>query len=486
MTTILDVPTPAADQAAGVTVSRPRFTATVDRKALLEAANGVAASLPARPVAPVLAGIVLDADGQHLTLSAWDYDLATRDRVRAEVTVPGRLLVHGKLLRDLLKKLDADRVTLAAEGSKLVVHAGLTRYTLQTLPVEDYPPLPATPTGGGWVDAPAMVAAIKRVLVAAARDDTIPMLTGILITGDGKTLTLAGTDRFRLATADLAWTPDDVEAELWTALLPAKALKAVAARWSKAVGDIRLTWQPDAADEVTAEAEARQVLEDLKTRYWDGHPDYIKAQDIANRRTKARLAAERRAGLVGLSFREQHTLTRCLRGEFLRYRSLFPEQNSGAVADTKALLAAVERVGLVANRASPIRMSFEGTTVLVEAGAGDEAQASETVPAAWSGPVPLVTSFNPSFLIDGLKTLGTGFVRFGFTTASKPAVLTGHHHTGDDYDGYRYLMMPLRVPGQAAANPEPEPTGPEQPDSPATDAQQPTEPVASTSTPELA
>jgi DNA polymerase III subunit beta len=408
----------------------------------------------------VLAGIVLEATDGHLTLSAWNYDHATRDRIAAETTTPGRLLVHGRLLHDLLRKLDADRVTLFAEGSKLIVQAGPTQYTLQTLPVEDYPQLPAVPQCGGWVDAPALMAAIKRVIISAARDDTIPMLTGIQITGEGKTLMLAGTDRFRLATAEVPWIPDDPDAEPWTALLPAKFLKTVAKRWAKTIGDLRLTWQPEASDEIAAEAKALQVLAELESRKWHGHPDVVNARDVAEQRTKLRIAAEHRAGLAGLAFAEQHTTGRCLKGEYVRYRSLFPKQNTGAVADTKALLAGVERVALVADRTSPIRLSFDGTAVLLEAGAGDEAQACETVAAAWPGETPLVASFNPAYLIEGLKTLGTPYVRFGFTTAAKPAVLTGHHNlTADDYDGYRYLMMPLRTPGQAAdpSPPEPEP-----------------------------
>ncbi|MBS2531949.1 hypothetical protein KGQ20_04115 [Catenulispora sp. NF23] len=474
MTTTVDAVAPAAEQAAAIADSPPRFNTNVDRKALLEAGSGVSASLPIRPAAPVLAGILLEAADGHLTLSAWDYNHATRDRIPAETTTPGRVLVHGKLLPDLLKKLDADRVALVADGSQLIVQAGPTRYTLQTLPVEDYPQLPAIPPGGGWVDAPALVAAIKRVIISAASEDTIPMLTGIQITGVGKTLTLAGTDRFRLATAEVPWIPDDPDAEPWTALLPTKLLKTVAKRWAKTVGDLRLTWQPDASDEIAAEAKALQVLAELESRMWHGHPDVVKAREVAEQRTKLRIAAEHRAGLAGLAFGEQHTTGRCLSGEYVRYRSLFPTQNTGAVADTKALLAGVERVALVADRTSPIRLSFDGTAVLLEAGAGDEAQSCETVAAAWPGQTPLVASFNPAYLIDGLKTLGTQYVRFGFTIASKPAVLTGHHNlTADDYDGYRYLMMPLRTPGQDAA-PEPEPAASEHQQVPATDAQQPT------------
>ena len=121
MTTTVNAVAPVAEQAAGVGGTSPRFKTTVDRKALLEAGNGVAASLPARPAAPVLSGIVLEASDGHLTLSAWDFNHATRDRIPAETTAPGRLLVHGRLLRDLLKKLDADWVTLFADGSKLIV-----------------------------------------------------------------------------------------------------------------------------------------------------------------------------------------------------------------------------------------------------------------------------------------------------------------------------------------------------------------------------
>ena len=123
--------------------------------------------------------------------------------------------------------------------------------------------------------------------------------------------------------------------------------------------------------------------------------------------------------------------------------------------ETQALREAATLIGQVADRTSPIRLSFAPGQITVEAGAGDEAQASETVPAIYDGE-PFAVSFNPAFLLDGLTVAGRGFVRFSFTTPSKPAVLTGHlDPTAGYFDGFRYLMMPLRVPGQAA-DPEPE------------------------------
>ena len=205
----------------------------VERDVLSEAVAWTARSLPSRPAAPVLAGLVFEAaEGEgrghgSVTLSGFDYEVSSRAQIAADVTEPGRILIHGKLLADIAKSLPNRPVEFSTEGSKVLLSCGSSRFTLQTLPVEDYPALPTMPTATGAVTASGLAGAVSQVAIAAGRDDTIPMLTGIRVEIEGEKITLVATDRFRLAVRELQWKPeqDDMSA---TALIPSKVLSDTA------------------------------------------------------------------------------------------------------------------------------------------------------------------------------------------------------------------------------------------------------------------
>ena len=220
--------------------ARPGMDITVDRAALLDALASLKTVLPTRPAAPVLAGIRIEADDGRLTLAAFDYDVSARVQVDATVTAPGRMLLHGRFLHDLIKGARGRDVTIRAEGSKAIVSPGPSRFELQTLPVEDYPVLPEFPTGGGQVYVQQFIEAVKKVCVATGDGDAIPMLTGIRIEFDGTTMVLVATDRFRIATAEITWFPDDPAAELAPMLIPGRVLKLLLSRWGKATGRLRI------------------------------------------------------------------------------------------------------------------------------------------------------------------------------------------------------------------------------------------------------
>ena len=205
----------------------------VERDVLSEAVAWTARSLPSRPAAPVLAGLVFEAaegeggDNGSVTLSGFDYEVSSRAQIGADVTEPGRILIHGKLLADIAKSLPNRPVEFATEGSKVLLSCGSSRFTLQTLPVEDYPALPTMPTATGAVTASGLAGAVSQVAIAAGRDDTIPMLTGIRVEIEGEKITLVATDRFRLAVRELQWKPEQQDMSA-TALIPSQILSDTA------------------------------------------------------------------------------------------------------------------------------------------------------------------------------------------------------------------------------------------------------------------
>ena len=199
----------------------------VERDVLADAVAWTARTLPVRPSVPVLAGMLLDADDvdghQRLTLSSFDYEVSAQVSVDVDIDEPGRILVSGKLLAEIVRNLPPQTVEVSTDGAKVVVSCGSAKFTILTLPVEDYPTLPAMPALTGSVLSDTFAAAVSQVAVAAGRDDTLPMLTGVRIEIEGSTVTLVSTDRYRLAVRELTWTPEDPNVSA-VALVPAKTL----------------------------------------------------------------------------------------------------------------------------------------------------------------------------------------------------------------------------------------------------------------------
>ncbi|MEO8328599.1 MAG: DNA polymerase III subunit beta [Candidatus Nanopelagicales bacterium] len=378
----------------------------VERDVLAEAVAWAARSLPTRPPLPVLAGLMIEAGDSGLTLSSFDYEVSARVEVPGEVSEPGKALVSGRLLADITRSLPARPVDVVTEESdrKVVVTCGSSRFTLQTLPSEDYPALPDMPAAAGVLSGEEFAAAVQQVAIAAGRDDTLPVLTGIRIEFEGDQLVLAATDRYRLAVREIAWRPDRPDLSA-IALVQGRSLADTA----RALAD---------SDTVTI------ALAEGGTG--DGLIGFEGAAGGENRRTTNRL----------------------LDGEFPKYRALLPaESNATAVIETSAFIDTVKRVALVADRNTPIRLAFSEGEVVLEAGTGDEAQATESLTCEYEGE-PLTIAFNPVFLQDGLNALGAAYAELSFTTSTKPAVMSGRAKADEPSDAaYRYLIMPVRLSG---------------------------------------
>jgi DNA polymerase III subunit beta len=370
----------------------------VERDVLAEAVAWAARSLPARPPVPVLAGLMLDARDGRLVLSSFDYEVSARVEVAADITDPGVALVSGRLLADISRSLPARPVDLTTDGAKVVVTCGSSRFTLLTLPVEDYPALPEMPGASGSLRGDVFAAAVSQVSVAAGRDDTLPVLTGVRLEIEGERITMAATDRYRLAVRDLAWTPEQSGLSA-VALVPARTLS-----------------------------------------------DTAKALATADKVTVALAGATGGEGLVGFEGGGRRTTSRLLDGEFPKYKSLLPSESASvATVETASLVESVRRVALVAERNTPIRLTLGDGMATLEAGSSDEAQASESIEAGIEGEA-LTIGFNPQYLLDGLGAIEAPVAQFAFTQPTRPAVLTGLTAVdGEPNLDYRYLLMPVRL-----------------------------------------
>jgi DNA polymerase-3 subunit beta len=381
------------------------------REDFADAVAWVARNLPTRPTIPVLAGVLLTGTDDGLTISGFDYEVSAEVQVAAEIASPGSVLVSGRLLSDITRALPAKPVDVSAAGTRVSLTCGSARFSLPTMAVEDYPTLPALPDETGVVSAELFAEAIGQVAVAAGRDDTLPMLTGIRVEISGEKVVLAATDRFRLAVRELTWSTASADIEA-AVLVPAKTL----------------------AEAAKAGADGNEVHLSLGAG-----------------------SAVGKEGLLGIRTEGKRSTTRLLDAEFPKFRQLLPTEHTAvATIGAAELTEAIKRVALVADRGAQVRMEFADDALRLSAGADDVGRAEEDLPVDFSGE-PLTIAFNPTYLTDGLGSLHSERVTFGFTTPSRPAVL---RPAGED-DGnagatgpfpaaqtdYVYLLMPVRLPG---------------------------------------
>jgi DNA polymerase III subunit beta len=376
-----------------------------------DAVAWVAKNLPSRPTVPVLAGVLLTGTEDGLVISGFDYETSAEVRVAAEIATFGSVLVSGRLLSDITRALPNKPVDFHVDGTRVALNCGSARFSLPTMAVEDYPTLPSLPAETGTLPAEVFAEAISQVAVAAGRDDTLPMLTGIRVEIAGESVVLAATDRFRLAVRELTWSAasSDIEAAV---LVPAKTL-AEAAKAGTDGSDVHLS---------------------------------LGAGSLVGK-----------DGLLGISGAGKRSTTRLLDAEFPKFRQLLPAEHTAvATIGVAELTEAIKRVALVADRGAQIRMEFTEGLLRLSAGADDVGRAEEDLHVEFAGE-PLTIAFNPIYLTDGLGSLHSERVSFGFTTPSRPAVLrpaSGDEASPQDagpfpavQTDYVYLLMPVRLPG---------------------------------------
>jgi DNA polymerase-3 subunit beta len=368
----------------------------VERDVLAEAVTWTARSLSPRPPVPVLSGLLLKAEAGTLSLASFDYEISARLEIPADIAEEGTILVSGRLLADICRSLPSAPVQVQTEGSKVTLTCRSSRFNLATMPENDYPELPALPEISGTVSGDAFALAVSQVIIAASKDDTLPILTGVRMEIEDDLITLLATDRYRLALREVPWKP----------LTPGISTSAL--------------------------VKAKTLNEVAKTLGGSG--------DIS-------IALSNSSELIGFESAGRRTTSLLVDGEYPKIRSLFPAATPiHATVETSALVEAVRRVSLVAERNTPVRLAFTEGQLALDAGTGEDAQASEALEAQLVGE-DITVAFNPHYLSEGLGVFESKYVRFSFTTAPKPAMITAQRELdGEDQDDYRYLVMPVRLP----------------------------------------
>src|SRR5579884_5388 len=362
---------------------------TVSKEELAARLATVARGVSTRTAVLVLGGVQLRAEGGRLHLAATDMEVSLRAWVDAQVADEGTVVVPGRLLLDIARSLPESEVTIEhrPEEAVVVVTAGAATYRLHTYSAEDFPRLPDVESVAlHTIDRDALIETISRVRRSASRDESRPVLTGILVRFEPGKVVMAATDSYRLAVKE---TPVEGSLPDLEAIIPARALE-------------ELTRIAAAGDEVQLGLLENHVV----------------------------------FGTTGTWL-----TTRRIDGQFPNYRQLLPEQFEHELAlPREEILDVVRRVSLMAQRNSPLRLRFAEGELTVSAVTQDVGEARESLPAPFAAD-PLEIGFNAEFLRDGLESVDSDAIKFKLISPLRPAVLEG------ESDDYVYLIMPIRLAG---------------------------------------
>ena len=345
-----------------------------------------------RTAVQILAGIMLRAAAGRLHLSATDMEISVRDSLEAEVAEEGAVVVPGRLLVDIVRLLPGGEVTLEHRADEGVVRltCGSASYSLNTYGPEDFPRLPEIePDSAFAVDREAFLDTISRVGRSASRDESRPVLTGILVRFEGQKLVMAATDSYRLSVKETVLSGGPGQ-EL-EAIVPARALQELAR-----------AGQAAKSETIEVGVQENQVV----------------------------------FGVDGIWL-----TARRIDGQFPNYKQLLPEEFEAEVPlPREELLDVVRRTGLLAQRKSPLRLRFAEGELTVSAQTQDVGEARESLPIAFAGE-PLEIGFNAEFLKDGLESITDETARLKLISPLRPGLLHG------ESDDFLYLIMPIRLAG---------------------------------------
>jgi DNA polymerase-3 subunit beta len=369
------------------TVSASALRITCPKSALAASLGVVARAVSTRGAVQVLGGILLQGEGDHLTPAATDMEISIRSSVPGAVDGDASVVVPGRLLTDLVRLLPDDTVTLAYDEGDgvLAVTSGSHASRLNVYSAEDFPRLPPLDVPLQKIDAGALLATIEKVGRAASRDESRPVLTGVLVRFEGDKLIMAATDSYRLAVKETSLSSSGPELD---AIIPARALQ-------------ELTRLASGAEEIELGVHENHVVFS--------------------------------AGDVWLTSRR-------IDGQFPNYKQLLPESFEAEVATPReALLEVVRRAGLMAQRNAPLRLRFAEGELTVSAQTQDVGEATESLPIEYAGE-ELEIGFNPEFLRDGLEAVSADTVQLKLINRLRPGLIAAPD------ESFWYLIMPIRLP----------------------------------------
>jgi len=359
------------------------------KQALVDCLGIVNKAVSSRTSIQVLSGVLLDAREEGIVVSATDMEMSIRAPLHGRVEQPGSLVVPARIAGDIARSLPAGDVVIEQRvgETQVEIRAGESQFDLHSLPAADFPQLPVFTGERFKVGRIAFVETVDRVASSASRDETRPVLTGVLVQLSRHLLRMVATDSYRLSVKETS--VDSSVTGTFEAIIPARTLIELS-RIASTSGD----------DFISVLPSENQMLFEVS----------------------------------GVSL-----ISRVIDGQFPNYRQLIPETFDYEVGvDREELLEAVRRIGLLAQKSAPLRLRFSSNTLTVSAESQDVGKANEVLPVQYAGD-DLAIGFNPEFLEAGIAAVKEPTVYVRFISPLRPGLIKGG---GDDF---LYLVMPIRL-----------------------------------------
>jgi DNA polymerase-3 subunit beta len=362
---------------------------SVARGELLGALSVVGKGLSSRTTLPILSGILVSAAGDRVVLQSTDLEVSIRDSVKANVAKDGTTVLPGRLVTDIIRSLPEAAVTIDASAhDHAIISCENSSFTVRTLSPEDFPKFPEVHADKKVsIPTETLVSVVRQVSKAVSRDETRPILTGVLMVISGRTLRMVATDSYRLAVSEVEL--EGSAGEEIEVVIPGKAIEEV-----------------------------------------------------------PKLATSSESVLLGVSenqvvfeFAESVYVSRRIEGSFPNYKQLIPKEKETMITvDRLELLDAIKRVSLMAQHNAPIRVKVAEGTLTLSANTQDIGEATEDLMVETEGP-DVEIAFNHAFLTDGVTSAVSERIRIEILNPLKPGVL----RPVEEAEGFTYLLMPVRL-----------------------------------------
>lgn len=359
-----------------------------EKNELQKAVQIVARGVSTRTTLPILTGIMIAAGKDKIELMSTDLEISMRMQIGSKVGEEGKVVLPAKLFGDIVRSLDADSVEIVSEGYDATIRSGKGNFKIRTFPVEDFPKIPDLSDGGLSINKEVINEMILQVSRAASRDETRPVLTGVLVDVIENQIKMVATDSYRLGIRDEKIVSPNKEK--FRTIVPVRALLELS-RVIPLVGE----------EEISIIPQENQIIFNID----------------------------------GISI-----ISRLIEGQFPNYQQLLPESYQIELSiEREALLNTVKRVSILAQNNLPIKIMFEKKNLIVTSDTQGVGQAEEKIDIDFDGE-PFEVAFNPGYLMDGLNSSSQKTIAMKFVSPVKPAVITAEKE-----EKFVYLLMPVRI-----------------------------------------
>ncbi|MFC1678837.1 DNA polymerase III subunit beta [Elusimicrobiota bacterium] len=354
----------------------------------------IQSALSSRTTLPILLNFLMETEKSKLKLVSTDLQMGVKHYIKAEIENEGSITIPAKKFSDILHTLPTDHEIFLSmeEDSKVTIKCGRSRFLIAGTPKSEYPVLPEFSKSNAFtVPASTLFDMVRRTIFAASSDETRYVLNGVFWAASGGMLEMVATDGRRLATVKREILPKNKE---FRAIIPTKILQEL----------VRL----------------------------------INSFDDDNEQIQVAITDNQ----IAFQTKDTTMLSRLVEGNFPNYEQVIPAKKDISVdISTKALMTITKQAALCSqDRGGSVKFSLKKSALHVSA-SSQTLEFDDEVPVDYKGD-EFVIAFNPQYVLDGLKAMGTEKVSLGLTTPVNPALI---EPSGDGKEGYKYVVMPMRA-----------------------------------------